>query len=128
MIEFLVEPIFIGLMASAITNIIFGFTPIAMGMIILWAINGYFQSMLWGPIIKILTKWFPKEQNTRVSVGISTSMIGGYLLSWSFSYQFLKYASWYWVFIVPGIIVLLLCLVLYHEKRTYCLIDGQTQY
>ncbi|NLY60178.1 MAG: MFS transporter [Clostridiales bacterium] len=118
--------IFIGLMASAITNIIFGFTPIAMGMIILWAINGYFQSMLWGPIIKILTKWFPKEQNTRVSVGISTSMIGGYLLSWSFSYQFLKYASWYWVFIVPGIIVLFYAFVWFFimKREPYCLIDG----
>ncbi len=99
--------IFVGLVVSSIVNIIFGFASTIALMVFLWVINGAFQSMLWSPIVRILSQWFPKEQNTRVSVGISTSMIGGFLLAWGFNGQVLKSFSWNWVFIIPGITVLL---------------------
>lgn len=97
--------IFIGLLVSSTINILFSFTSKIVLMMILWAINGFFLSMLWGPIIRILAKWFPKEKNTQVSVGISTSMVGGYLLAWGLSGQILAKTSWQWVFRVPGILV-----------------------
>ena len=70
--------IFFGLV-SALINIFFGLAPTLVVMVILWMFNGYFQSMLWGPIVRILSRWFHREENTRVSVGISTSMVGGFL-------------------------------------------------
>ena len=39
-----------GLLSSAILNVIFGFnTGILIIMVIIWGLNGYFQSMGWGP-------------------------------------------------------------------------------
>jgi OPA family glycerol-3-phosphate transporter-like MFS transporter len=97
--------IFFGLLVSALINIFFGLAPTLVVMVILWMFNGYFQSMLWGPIVRILSRWFHREENTRVSVGISTSMVGGFLISWGLLGQVLSNARWSWIFLVPGIIV-----------------------
>ena len=98
--------VFIGLAMSAIINILFSFVSSLTGMMLLWAINGCFQSMLWGPIVRMLSSSFPEEWRTRISVGISTSMVGGYLLGWGLSGQILTTASWHWVFRLPGMLVL----------------------
>ncbi|MCM8901783.1 MFS transporter [Caldicoprobacter algeriensis] len=97
--------IFIGLTMSAIANILFGFSLNMAAMIFFWAVNGFFQSMLWGPIVKILSASFPETYRTRISVGISTSMVWGYLLGWGLSGQILTTTSWHWVFRLPGILV-----------------------
>jgi len=114
--------IFIGLMVSSIVNILFSFSSDIVLMMILWAVNGFFLSMLWGPIIRILAKWFPDEKNTQVSVGISSSMVGGYLLAWGLSGQILAKTSWPWVFRIPGILVsfyALVWLILMRKEALY---------
>jgi sugar phosphate permease len=103
--------IFVGLAVSALINIFFGFTSNVIIMMLLWAVNGFSQSMLWGPIVRILSKWFPKEHSTRISVGISTSIVGGYLLAWGLSGQILTKASWPWVFRIPGIVVFIYAVI-----------------
>jgi len=61
--------VFIGLLVSSVINIIFGFTSGWLaGMILLWALNGYFQSMGWSPVVKTIAGWFPppnKRQSFR---------------------------------------------------------------
>ena len=97
--------VFFGLLISSLINIFFGLAPTLVAMVFLWLFNGYFQSMLWGPIVRILSRWFPREENTRVSVGISTSMVGGFLISWGLLGQVLSNVHWSWFFLIPGIIV-----------------------
>lgn len=109
--------VFIGLVVSALINIIFGFTHSLILMVILWGVNGFFQSMLWGPIIKTLSCWFPYKQRNKIAVGISTTMVSGYLMAWGFSGVILIYTSWKWAFYLPGIIVLGFAIVWYIEIR-----------
>ena len=54
--------IFFGLLVSALINIFFGLAPTLVVMVILWMFNGYFQSMLWGPIVRILSRWFHRRR------------------------------------------------------------------
>ena len=49
----------IGLTISALMNLLFGFSQALGMMIIIWAVNGYAQSMGWAPIVKTLANWFP---------------------------------------------------------------------
>lgn len=51
--------IFVGLTASALINIAFGLSSVLWMMVLLWSVNGIFQSMLWAPMIKTLSNWFP---------------------------------------------------------------------
>ena len=111
--------VFIGLIASAAINIAFGFANSFPLMVVLWGINGFFQSMLWGPIIKTLSNWFSHKQKNRVAVLISTTMVSGYLIAWAFSGLILYYKSWRWVFYLPGIIVTAFSVVWYIGMRSH---------
>ena len=50
--------IFLGLMLSAVFNLLFGFSSTLTAMVIIWAINGYVQSMGWAPSVKTVANWF----------------------------------------------------------------------
>lgn len=99
--------VFTGLLVTGITNIMFGLSSNYYLLLVLWAVNGYFQSMLWGPIAKTLTHWYPQSKLSGVIIGISTSMIGGYALIWGFSGYIISISHWRWVFIIPGITILI---------------------
>ena len=75
--------IFISLFSSSLINIVLGFVFNRSLFIVLWAINGFLLSMLWGPIIRILGLWFLEWQRNKISSGISTSMFVSYLIYWS---------------------------------------------
>lgn len=111
--------IFIGLIVTALMNIFFGFSTSIYFMILFWATNGYFQSMLWGPISKILSYWFSYEERSKVAIGISTSMVGGYLLAWGLSSQIIKVMDWKWTFWIPGISIMLFSFLWYFKAKNH---------
>ena len=103
--------IFIGLFATAVFNLLFGIISCFALLAVIWSLNGYFQSMLWGPMSRILSMWFPREKQSGVIVAISTSMVGGYVLSWGLASILLSVTGWQWVFLVPGIAIFLFSFV-----------------
>lgn len=109
--------IFIGLFVTACANMAFGFTASIVVMCILWGINGYFQSMLWGPMVKMLSNWYPNEKSSRTAISISTSMVGGYLLAWGLAGSLINYAGWKWTFWVPGLFIMVFSLVWFFRVK-----------
>lgn len=103
--------VFAGLFVTAVSNILFGLSSSFVVMAVLWGINGYFQSMLWGPIAKTLSYWFPFEKRSGVVIAVSTSMVGGYILSWGFSGQILSELGLKWVFLIPGLFIMVFSLI-----------------
>ncbi len=67
-------------------------------MIILWVFNAFAQSTLWGPMVKSLTFWFEYEKRSKIAIGISTSMVGGYLLAWGISGIVVSRLRWNFAF------------------------------
>lgn len=111
--------IFIGLLVTALSNIFFGFSSSLAIMSILWIINGYFQSMLWGPMSKTITHWVSPEKRSFAAIVISTSGVGGTLLTLILAGQLMEKFNWRWVFIIPGLIILLFSFVWYFFVRNY---------
>lgn len=110
--------IFIGLLAAGLSNILFGLSSNYVFMLIFWAVNGYFQSMLWGPIAKTLSYWYPYEKMSRIAIVISTSSVSGFILSWGLTGQILSRMSWRWAFLIPGIFILLYSIVWYSRFKS----------
>lgn len=54
--------IILSVFLSAVTNIIMGFQSSFVVMVILWGLNGYFQSMAWSPGVSSLTAWWPGDK------------------------------------------------------------------
>lgn len=99
--------VFISLFFSAIINLILGSVANRFIFTVLWGINGFLLSMLWGPLIRLLGLWFPKEKSNKVGIGISTSMFAGYLVYWGPIGRFIRDTDWRLAFYIPGILVVL---------------------
>ncbi|MGB9682885.1 MAG: MFS transporter, partial [bacterium] len=74
--------IFISLFFSSLINITLGSMNNRVLFTILWGMNGFLLSMLWGPIVRTLGLWFSGEDNNKIGIGISTSMFIGYIIYW----------------------------------------------
>lgn len=98
--------IFIGLLVAALSNIFFGFASSFIIMCILWVINGFFQSMLWGPVTKTVAHWVLPEKRSFAAIAISTSGVGGTFFTLLLAGKIMDKLNWRWVFIIPGIIIL----------------------
>ena len=97
----------LGLVLSAACNLLFGLAGAYWQLLLLWALNGAAQSMLWTPIVRLIAVWFDDEKRSRVSFAMCICFILGHLLAWAVSGLMAAWFSWRLSFIVPaGILVL----------------------
>ena len=88
-------------------------------MSIIWGLNGIVQSMLWTPILYIISNILPEEQRSRACLHIASSFPIGSLLSYVISAAAIKFASWHFAFYIPaGIITCVLVFWCICAKKT----------
>ena len=107
-----------GLISSALLNIIFGFAGGIIGlMVVLWGINGYVQSMGWGPTVKAMANWFPQKIRGRISGRLGTCYIIGGAISWLLAGTIIKYFNWRFTFWLPSIIMVVIAIFWFLRAR-----------
>ena len=74
-----------GLVLSGLCNLLFAVVGDYRLMLPLWALNGAAQSMLWTPIVRLIAVWFKGERRTRVSFGMSMTLVLGNVAAWAIS-------------------------------------------
>lgn len=99
--------IFIGAFLIAISNLLAGFAKSLPLLVIIWAVHGFFQSMIWGPMIRILSNWYEESSRGKVATAISTSMVAGYFLAWGLIGSIMSSWGWKFGFWIPGFTILL---------------------
>lgn len=73
----------IGLIVSSFINLMMGFSNgILWMMLILWGMNGFFQSMGWAPSVKTVANWYPPKDRGKWSGLLGTSYQVGGAVSW----------------------------------------------
>ncbi len=65
----------IGVVASAIINVIISFQHSIPVIAVLWGLNGYFQSMVWSNGLGVVNKWWPKKKRG-FATGLTTFFSG----------------------------------------------------
>ena len=99
----------IGIFASVLLNIMFGFSHgVLIAMIAIWGLNGYFQSMGWGPSVKTVANWFPRNERGKAGGILGSSYQIGNAASWALAGFVIGHLGWRWGFWVPSIIFSLL--------------------
>ncbi len=97
----------IGLVGTALMNLLFGLSSTLGAMVLVWGFNGIFQSMGWGPIIKTASRWSRPEQRSSVSAFLGTTFVLGALASWYLSGRILTVLGrWELVFWIPAGVLL----------------------
>lgn len=120
--------IFAGLFLSGIANLLMGMVSVYPVMAVLWGINGYTQSMIWPPVIRIFAEKFTYERKRKYSVDITSSMAVGTLMSYFLSACALKLFQWHAVFYLAAGILLCISVVWIVGYRSITQEYGTTEY
>ena len=94
----------VGLLFTGLSNLLIGFVPTYVIILVFWALNAYAQSMLWSSLLRCMTGLYGKEKaNKKVPVLVSSVSVGniaGIILStWMVDSFGIR-----WAFILPGLL------------------------
>lgn len=107
----------IGMLSSAALNLLFGSLTFLPALIIVWMINGYFQAMGWGPILRTLANWLTPAQRTRVSSLFGSCFVVGNALTWLLTGRLVATFGWRAAFWVPACLMIMIALGWYFFIR-----------
>jgi sugar phosphate permease len=99
--------VFVGMVCSAILNIIFSFSTAFVFMMVVWGLNGYFQSMGWSPQVKTMANWFTVKQRGKWMGFMGSCYQIGNAYSWLLASFLAAHYSWRTLFWVPAILLLI---------------------
>ncbi len=103
--------VFSGLLLSALCNIGIFFIHTYTVLLVLWAINGAAQSMVWSPVLKIGSLNFDAPTRQKFGIDMSTTVPVGTLLSYAVSLLTLLLFPWHYVFLTCGLFELAAALI-----------------
>jgi len=98
--------VFVGMICSALLNIAFSFTTAFTFMLIVWGLNGYFQSMGWAPQVKTMANWFTVKQRGKWMGLMGSCYQIGNAYSWLLAAFLAAKYGWRTIFWLPAIIFL----------------------
>lgn len=106
-----------GLFGSAVINLFMGFGSSITYFCVLWAINGWVQSMGAPPVARMLTHWFaPKELGTKWSIWSCSHQVGSAVIAVLAGWLVMNY-GWRQAFTVPAMIAALISAFLVNRVR-----------
>jgi len=102
-----------GLLLSALLNLAFGFTTSFVCFVLIWGLNGWFQSMGCAPCVVSMSQWFSnKERGTRYGLWSAAHSIGeGF--SFICTAVLVSYFGWRWGFWGAGGISIIAVILMY---------------
>ena len=97
----------LGLLATAIVNLVFAFQTSLVVMLLLWGLNGIAQSGGWSPMFRILAERLDRAHIKRVSTVMPFSYVIGTAITWIFIGALATGENWRIAFWLPGLVLLL---------------------
>ena len=110
--------IFIGFFITAAMNISVGALSKGGALVILWAINGFAQALMWPPLVKILSSRLSDEAYKKAVVKVSWGSSMGTIAVYLLAPVIIKFLSVKFVFIVSGALAVCMAFIwkLVYEK------------
>jgi len=97
--------IFLGLFISAIANLAMGVRHIFLIYAVIWGINGYAQSMIWPPILRIFSEKLNEKEKLKACVDIVSSQVGGTFMAYLISSLVIWLWGWRAVFFAASVLL-----------------------
>jgi len=101
------------LLLSALVNLVFGFTSFFIGFVILWGLNGWFQSIGSAPSVVSICQWFSnRERGTRYGIWAGAHNLGEGM-TFVLVAGLVSHFGWRAGFAGPGLACIVVALVLF---------------
>ena len=101
----------LGLVLCGVSNICFGMFPPFGAILLLWGVNAFAQSMLWGSILRILSTIYPGSIAKKRASYMATTVAAGNLVGILLNTGLINRYGTAWAFLVPGGITLTMSLL-----------------
>jgi len=98
-----------GLLLGGIGNIFIGLLPPFWGILVLWSVNAYAQSMLWSSVIRIVSDIYSLEKAKKMMSYMVTSVATGNIIGILLNTAIINRFGLGYAFIIPGSILLIMC-------------------
>ena len=112
------KSILIGAAGACVLNLIIGLlflngwqTKIIVGMSLLYAVNQYFQSFGALSVVKVNAPWFHVKERGIFGGVFGIMISSGYFLALTVGGWILAFLPWYWVFLIPSMLLALMIVV-----------------
>lgn len=106
-----------GLILSAFMNVFFGLSSSLWFLTLFWGLNGWFQSMCFPPISKLLANWYSvSERATKWAIWHISHQIGAFIIAIIAGFLIEKY-GWRSSFFVPAAICFVTAFFIYNRLR-----------
>lgn len=102
-----------GLVISGTANLIMGNMTGFFWMTVIWGINGYAQSMIWPPIIRIFALYLKEKSKIKCCVNIISTQAVGTLVSYLLSAFIIFITGWNAVFFAAAVCLILASIIFY---------------
>jgi len=113
-----VRHMFMGLLGASVCNFCMGFVSSYPLMLALWTANGVFQSMMWTPIMRIVTLYYDDTATRERANGtLAMTLIVGHFGAWAISGFLGELLNWRFAFIVPAAIAMTVLFASYMSLR-----------
>ncbi|MBE5868862.1 MAG: MFS transporter [Lachnospiraceae bacterium] len=111
----------LGLLIAGASNLLIGFLPPFIGILLLWGSNAYAQSMLWSSLTRTVSEIYEYEKAKKMMSYMISSVAAGNILAILVCTGIIGSLGLSFAFIVPGAILLVFCLaVLLTVSRVKC--------
>ncbi len=109
--------IFTGLFVSLCMNCLMSLMPSPLWLSLVWGVNGLAQSMIWSPIVRIISQVLHRAQRVRACLNIASTIPAGTIAAYGLSMLMLRFFSWRMVFLAAGLCMLPVLLLWLHAWR-----------
>lgn len=96
----------LGLLGVGVCNLLLGFSVSFLPFLLLWLMNGYAQSMLWGPLLDAVTRQYPQEKSKYAASLLVTSVAVGSVAGIGFAAYSSSRFGLNAAFFLPGLIAI----------------------
>lgn len=98
----------VGLFGAGMCNVLLGFFPSFWSLLLFWLLNGYAQSMLWGPLLDTVTRQYDEKKSKYIASLLITSVATGSIAGIAFATFSSTVIGLDAAFILPGVIAILI--------------------
>lgn len=91
------------MLLSAAFSAAFGSVSWMGAMVLLWGLNGWVQSMGWGPIVKTIAAWFGRGRRGRITAFFGPCFVVGHLTAWTVGGWVVAHWGWRYAFWLPAL-------------------------
>lgn len=97
-----------GLVGSSLCNLGMFLAPNLQVMIAVWCVNGFMQSLLWPPVVRLFAQYLTSEVRSTLGIYINSTVPVGTLATYGFTALVLElFGHWRAVFLASAVVVML---------------------